>query len=78
MAATLPIRLRAELEFYERHKEEWLKSRRDQFVVIKGSDLLGFYADFHNAYLAGVGKFGMNTDFLVKRVVLHEPVFVVF
>jgi hypothetical protein len=78
MGTTSQSRLSAELEFYERHKAEWLETKRDQFVVIKGNDLLGFYTDFHQAYLAGVAKYGINTDFLVKRVVLHEPVFVVF
>lgn len=73
-----PARLRAELEFYEKHKAEWLKAYREQFVVIKADDLLGFFPNFHSAYTAGVSKYGANTDFLVKRVLPHEPVFVVF
>lgn len=71
-------RLDAELELYEANKAEWLQTRRDQFVVIKGTDLLGFFNDFHDGYRAGVEKYGINTDFLVKRVVAQEPVFVVF
>ncbi len=78
MGTAPPTRLRAELELYEAHKSEWLKIHRDKFVVVKGTDLLGFFIDFHDAYRAGVEKYGIDTDFLVKRVVPHEPVFVEF
>jgi hypothetical protein len=71
-------RLSAELEFYEAQKSEWLKSHRGEFVVIKGNDLLGFFEDFHSAFSSGAEKYGVGADFLVKRVALHEPVFVVF
>ena len=78
MSAAPPTRLSAELEFYEAHKSEWLKSNLDKFVVVKGTHLLGFFADFHDAYTAGVYQYGPETDFLVKRIVPQEPVFVVF
>jgi len=78
MAAAPPTRLTAELELYEAHKSEWLRTHRDEFVVVKGNDTLGFFADFHQAYRAGVEKYGVDADFLVKRVVPQEPVFVVF
>lgn len=68
MATAPPTRLIVELELYETHKTEWLQSHRDQFVVIKEKNLLGFFGDFHEAYRAGVDKFGVATDFLVKRV----------
>jgi len=78
MSTAPPTRLTSELEFYEAHKSEWLKTNRDRFVVVKGGHLLGFFINFHEAYLAGVDKYGLNTDFLVKRVVPQEPVFLVF
>jgi len=78
MAAAPPMPLSTEIEFYETRKAEWLKSHRDEFVVVKGNDVLGFFADFHEAYCKGVEKYGINTDFLVKRIVPQEPVFVVF
>ena len=70
--------LAVETTFYETHKSDWLRTNRGQFVVLKGNDVLGFFPDFHDAYYAGVEKYGSETDFLVKRVVSHEPVFVVF
>ncbi len=78
MSTASPPRLSTELEFYEKHKAGWLQSNRDEYIVIKGNDVLGFYVDFHQAYLAGVAEYGINTDFLVKRIVPHEPVFVIF
>ncbi|HEY6251414.1 MAG TPA: hypothetical protein VI685_15760 [Candidatus Angelobacter sp.] len=78
MSTASPRRLSAEIEFYESQKTEWLKSHRDQFAVVKGNDVLGFFTDFHRAYLAGATEYGIDTDFLVRRVVLHEPMFVVF
>ncbi|HXB20117.1 MAG TPA: hypothetical protein VNV88_01990 [Candidatus Solibacter sp.] len=78
MGTAPPTRLAVETELYETHKTEWLQNHRDQFVVVKGNELLGFFHEFHVAYYAGVEKYGTNTDFLVKRVVPQEPVFVVF
>ena len=78
MSTAPPTRLTVELEYYETHKSEWLKTNRDEFVVIKGADVLGFFKIFYEAYCKGVEKYGMDADFLVKRVVLQEPVFVIF
>jgi len=77
MAKTL-VRLGAELDLYERHKAEWLNKHRGEFVVIKGKSPLGFFAEFQAAYRAGVEHYGIDADFLVKRVVAQEPVFSVF
>jgi hypothetical protein len=73
-----PTRLSTETELYEVHKSEWLQTHRDEFVVIRGKDLLGFFREFHLAYGAGVKEYGINADFLVKRVTPQEPVFLVF
>jgi len=78
MSTAPPTRLTQETELYEAHKSEWLKRHRDEFVVVKGSDLLGFFPNFHEAYFAGSEKYGAGTDFLVKRVVPQEPLFEVF
>ena len=78
MATATPGRLSEELQIYESNKAEWLRKNHDQFVVIKGSEILGFFPAFHEAYYAGVEKYGAEVDFLVKRVVAEEPVFVIF
>lgn len=69
--------LRRELRFYEDHKAEWLKDHCDEFVVVKGTALLGFFASFRDAYYAGAQRFGY-VDFLVKQVLPQEPVFAIF
>jgi hypothetical protein len=76
MATAPPTRLSTELELYEAHKPEWLQSHRDEFVVVKGKGLLGFFTSFHEAYSAGVHEYGADADFLVKRVVPQDAVFV--
>lgn len=78
MATNPPTRLNAEIEFYERRKVKWLRSHRDEFVVVKGNEVVGFFNNFHDAYFAGFERFGANVDFLVKRIAPQEPVFVVF
>jgi hypothetical protein len=78
MSSAPPSRLRIETGFYESHKTEWLKAHRDQFVVVKGQEILGFFPSFYEAYTAGAAKYGTDVDFLVKRVLPEEPMFEVF
>lgn len=77
--ATTPLRrLRVEIALYEVHKSEWLQIHRDKFVVIRGTSVLGFFVTFHSAYCTAVEEYGMDVDFLVKRVVPQESPFVMF
>jgi hypothetical protein len=78
MAAAEQARLATELEFYGLHKPDWLRQHPREYVVIGGARVLGFYESFETAYRAGADAFGMNTDFLVKQILEHEPVFFVF
>ncbi len=78
MSTAPPVRLSLETEFYDANKFEWLQNHRDEFVVVKGADLLGFFINFHDAYQSAVDKYGVSADFLVKRVTAQEPIFVVY
>ena len=78
MAIDQQARLAAELECFSRHKAEWLAHKTGQYVVIKGIEPLGFYPNFEAAYRAGAAAYGLDTDFLVKQVLEHDPVFFVF
>jgi len=78
MAADQQARLAVELEYFSHHKMEWLAGNGGQYVVIKNSTPLGFYQSFEAAYRAGAGAYGIETDFLVKQILEHEPVFFVF
>jgi hypothetical protein len=78
MPAEEQTRLARELDYYELHKREWLRKHNGDYVVVKGNSVLGFYAAFEAAYRAGASSFGMGADFLVKQILEHEPVFLVF
>jgi len=70
-------RLAVELEYFAQHKAKWVVSKAGEYVVIKGSKPLGFYPNFEAAYRAGAATYGPQTDFLVKQILEHEPVFFV-
>jgi len=78
MAADQQSRLAVELEYYAQHKAEWLAHKTGLYAVVKDSGLLGFYPNFQAAYRAGAAIYGLDTDFLVKQILEHEPVFFVF
>jgi hypothetical protein len=78
MKPVSPTRLGVEADVYEANKSKWLESHRDEFVVVKGKEVFGFYTTFHEAYSAGAARYGTDVDFLVKRVVPQEPLFEVF
>ncbi|HVM93258.1 MAG TPA: hypothetical protein VMT67_10630 [Terriglobales bacterium] len=78
MASAGNIRLAKELQCYTLHKDEWLRRHRDQYVVVRDSTVLDFFPTFEAAYQAGAGAWGLSTDFLVKQIIEHEPVFFVF
>ena len=71
-------RLALELQYYNLHKHEWLREHAGDYVVVKGGEVVGFYSSFEAAYSAGVEAWGARTDFLVRQVLEHEPVFAVF
>lgn len=56
-----------ELEFFESQREEFLKTYKDRFVLIKGKKLIGSYTTEEEAYQAGVEKFE-NTPFFIRKV----------
>lgn len=71
-------RLASELDFYGLRRNEWLQRHSGEYVVMKGTNVLGFYPAFDEAYAAGASAWGTGTDFLVRQVLPHEPVFEVF
>jgi hypothetical protein len=78
MAASEIPRLGKEQETFASHKAEWLDTQAGRYVVIKDTEVLGFFDSFQAAYTAGAIQFGIDNDFLVKRIVHNEPVFCLF
>lgn len=67
-----------ELSWYESNKNAWLDSHSGEFVLIGGKETVGFFPSYEQAFEAGLEAFGIGTDFLIKQVVEHEPVFVIY
>jgi hypothetical protein len=65
-----------ELGVFEQHRQEWSRSHPGEFVVIQGAEIAdGFFGDYAEALKAGLQKFGVRKDFLVKQVWQTEPVY---
>ena len=59
--------LQTELEYFQKHKQEYLNLYKNQFVLIKGEKFAGAFTTEAEAYQAGLEKFG-NAPFLIKQV----------
>jgi hypothetical protein len=67
-----------ELSVFERYRQEWSRSHPGQFVVIQGDAVAdGFFGSYAEALKAGLQKFGVSRNFLVKQVWITEPVYLV-
>jgi len=76
MAAVDPFSV--ELRVFERHRREWSRSHRGEYVVIQGDVIAeGFFDSYAEAFRAGLRKFGARHEFLVKQVWPTEPVYFV-
>ena len=67
------IELEAEYNYYKKHKEEWLKDRENQFVLIKGEEVIGFFVKFEDAFNEGIKKFG-KPPFFIHQIAKEEPI----
>lgn len=65
-------KLKTELDYFLKHKGEWLRLHPNQYALIKGEKLVGTFTTLEEAYNAGVGKFGTE-PFLVKQILSSEP-----
>ncbi len=70
--------LARELAFFETHKPEWLPNYENQFVVVAGDEVAGFYKDYESAWDAGTRKFGLQANFLIKQIFQQEPVYLLY
>jgi hypothetical protein len=70
--------LREELQVFELHRLEWLRSHRGQFVAIVGAKVIGFYPDYEAAFKAGLPAAGLHNSFLLKQVWAEDPVHSVY
>lgn len=65
--------LAEEIAYFEEHRQEWLKTYPDLFVLVMGRELVGAFSTFEEAYNVGVERFG-NVPMLIKQVRESEPI----
>jgi hypothetical protein len=70
--------LATELQVFEKHKPEWLRSNLGDFVVIVGVTVVGFHRDYESAFKAGLRAAGLGKIFLLKQVCVEEPVYLIY
>lgn len=63
--------LAQELETYEKERDQLIASAENEFVLIKGAEVIGTYSSRADAISEGYKRFG-NTAFLTKRIVKVE------
>ena len=67
-----------ELRVFEQHRQDWSRSHPGEFVVIQGEEIApGFFREYADALKAGLQKFGVRQEFLVKQIWVTEPVYLV-
>ena len=62
-----------ERQYFESQRGDLLSRCRNQFVLIKGSKLIGVYPDAQTAYAEGLQRLGL-APFLVRQVLEDEPI----
>ena len=66
--------LSLELETYKENKPQLLAASEGKYVLIKGEEILGVYADEQEATQKGFDEFGYNCPFFVRQITKREPV----
>ena len=59
--------LREEIEYFQKHLDEWMETHRGKWVVVKNQEVLGFYDTFKTADKQGMEAYGAE-PFLVRQV----------
>jgi hypothetical protein len=70
--------LQTELAFFESNRAHWLLKHSGAFVAVRGRHVIGFFPDWHTAFLAGCARVDIRKSFLVKQVLEHDPVYYIF
>lgn len=65
---------REELKLFATNKEAWLATHDGRFVLLKGSEVIGFFESFEQATQVGLNKYGPSTSFFVKQILKDDSV----
>jgi hypothetical protein len=72
MTATLMPALTIERAVFEREHDDLFRSHPNEFVLIKGQQIVGTFATRNDGEQAGYRKFGFDEAFLVRQI-LESP-----
>jgi len=65
--------IKAEQTAFSSQLEEMMKDHAGQFVLFKDRKPVAFFPSHHDAYRAGLERFGVNDVFLVSQVKVSVP-----
>jgi hypothetical protein len=65
--------LEKERDYFNKHRNEWLKQHPGKFVLIKSDKLIGVFNNQTEALAEGARRFGMDS-FLVRQVEESEEI----
>ena len=66
--------LELELQTYLTHRPGWVSAgRTGKWVVIHGSDVVGFYDSLDAALQAGYSRFGLDELFMARQIAEVDP-----
>lgn len=68
----------SELRVFEEHRNEWSRSNVGKYVVIRDTEVIEtFFNSYADAFSAGMQRFGVERNFLIKQIWISEPVYFV-
>lgn len=67
-------KLDQEVARYDELKPSLLAEHAGEYVVIRGGEVLGIFADWEAAYVAGRKAYG-NVPILVRRILSEQPIY---
>ncbi len=72
---TTATALEEEIAFYSAQRDNLLASHEGQFVLIKGSRLVGVFPTWEEAYQRGDELFTFHEPMLIRQLLREEPVY---
>jgi hypothetical protein len=73
-ASIVATKLQTELETYARERAGLLAKAKDQFVLIKGEEVVGTFFSYEDALKRGYERFGAEPFFVKQIVDVDVPV----
>ncbi|HZQ91483.1 MAG TPA: hypothetical protein VFA60_06800 [Terriglobales bacterium] len=66
-----------ELKVFSAHRAAWALAHPQEYVVIRRTEVVGFYPTFDKALEAALSKYAIG-ECLVKQIFDRDPVYAIF